>query len=193
MLRENMTQSQLEEAEQLVGELELILREAQELLPTFDVATQIHGKLVEAATFQELAKKKRKGSTTEQTSCACFETGRLPQLYAPPIEVDLKGIQRWDCPNGWVASCRIDVKGGKRPAAADLPIQGFSGVWRFSVQPFKERGTSPSSLFEIAVFHGELGPEGEGVPFGPYLPDWVRESKGGVLIDFDLRKLKGTP
>ena len=144
-------------------------------------------RLIDSEQFQKMAARLDTPAAERKTSCACFDRPRLPQQYALPILVESEGARRWDCPREWVATCRVDVKGRKNPPATDMPIQGVSGIWKFSVQPFNEHGTSPEILFDTATFHGELGPEGEGVPFGPYVPDWAKRG-GGVILDLDLRK-----
>ena len=123
-------------------------------------------KLADVGEFQQMANRWKTGQLP-RTCCACFDAPRLPRQITDPVEVVDKGRSLWDCPKGWVATCRIDHTLRKGP------IQRTQGMHSFTWQNFSATGASSHNLFEMLSFRGELGPEQEGIPLGHLLPEWT--------------------
>lgn len=118
-------------------------------------------KLVETADFQRHADAMGEVTPGVVISCVCYDKPRKPNCNASPIQIDFGEEQRWDCPTGWVATCRQD-----RTIAEGMTVFGANAYDAF--------GGTPRDRFLVGPFGGLLGPNGEGVPPGPNEPERVR-------------------
>lgn len=115
------------------------------------------------------------------TTCACFESLDHPQFIAFP---QMNG-DSWDCPAGWVAFCRIDVPAhtgmdDTEPLDIVGEASGVGGDWVFTIKRFEQLGTIVErGVFDnrVYLFQGEIGPNGEGIPYGPYLDFYIAPPK----------------
>ena len=123
-------------------------------------------KLTDVGEFQLMANR-WKTDQLPRTCCACFDVPDGPHWITDPTQVVDKGKSLWDCPKDWVATCRIDY------TLPEGPVEEDQGGQPFTWQTFSEIGMSSHDLFEVDSFHGELGPDWEGLPLGNYLPEWT--------------------